>query len=150
VLAKLDAKMQHFEPGALATVAYAVFDPGLERMDICSAGHYPPVIASPGRPAELADVPAGLLIGAVPGAQRQQATLEISPGTLVCFYTDGLIERRGQPIDHGLDRLCHEVAAQPPDAACAAVMAALVGAEPANDDIALLMFRRHPSGTQQP
>jgi len=26
VLAKLDAKMQHFEPGALATVAYAVFD----------------------------------------------------------------------------------------------------------------------------
>jgi phosphoserine phosphatase RsbU/P len=61
VLAKLDRKMQHFEPGALATVAYAVFDPGLDRMHICSAGHHPPVIASPGRAAELADVPAGLL-----------------------------------------------------------------------------------------
>jgi phosphoserine phosphatase RsbU/P len=150
VLAKLDAKMQHFEPGALATVAYAVVHPGLERMDICLAGHYPPVIASPGRPAELADIPAGLMIGAAPGARRQQATLEISPGALVCFYTDGLIERRGQTIDHGLDRLCHEVAAQPPGAVCAAVMAAMVGAEPAHDDIALLMFRRRPSGVPQP
>jgi sigma-B regulation protein RsbU (phosphoserine phosphatase) len=145
VLAKLDGKMQHFEPDALATVAYAVVAPGLERMAICLAGHYPPVIASPGRPAELADVPAGLLIGAAPGARRPQATIEITEGTLVCFYTDGLIEHRGQPIEDGLDRLCHAVAAQPPDAACAAVMAAMVGAEPARDDIALLMFRRQPA-----
>jgi len=147
VLAKLDAKMQHFEPGAVATVAYAVFGPGLDRVHICSAGHYPPVIASPGQSAELADVPPGLLIGAAPGVQRQVAMIGISPGTLLCFYTDGLIERRGQPIDDGLDRLCQAVTAEPPDAACAAVMAALVGSEPARDDIALLMFRRQPSGT---
>ncbi len=148
VLAKLDAKMQHFEPGAVATVAYAVFDPGLDRVHICPAGHYPPVIASPGQPAELADVPSGLLIGADTAAQRQVATIGISPGTLLCFYTDGLIERRGQTIDDGLDRLCQAVTAEPPDAACATVMAALVGSEPARDDIALLMFRRQPSGTR--
>jgi serine phosphatase RsbU (regulator of sigma subunit) len=150
VLSKLDRKMQHFEPGAMATVAYAVFDPGLDRVHICSAGHYPPVIAAAGQPAELADVPAGLLIGAAPGAQRQVATIDISPGTLMCFYTDGLIERRGHPIDHGLARLCQTVTAQPPDAACAAVMAALVGNEPARDDIALLIFRRPPPGRQPP
>src|SRR5215467_8827886 len=148
VLSKLDRKMQHFEPGALATVAYAVFDPGLGRVHICSAGHYPPVIAAAGQPAELADVPAGLLIGAAPGVQRQVATIDISPGTLMCFYTDGLIERRGQTIGHGLARLCEAVTAQPPDAACAAVMAALVGNEPGRDDIALLMFRRPPLGRQ--
>jgi serine phosphatase RsbU (regulator of sigma subunit) len=148
VLAGLDAKMQHFEPGALATVAYAVFDPGLGQMHICSAGHHPPVIAAPGQRAELADIPSGLLIGVAPGEQRQVATIEITPGTLVCFYTDGLIERRGEPIDDGLARLCQAVTAQPPDAACAAVMAALVGSEPARDDIALLMFRRQPPSTQ--
>jgi sigma-B regulation protein RsbU (phosphoserine phosphatase) len=142
VLARLDRKMQHFEPGALATVAYAVFDTGLDRMHICSAGHYPPVIASPEQPAQLADIPAALLIGADPEAQRPVTTLEIAPGTLVCFYTDGLIERRGHTIDHGLARLCRAVTAQPPDVACAAVMADLVGSEPAPDDIALLMFRR--------
>jgi sigma-B regulation protein RsbU (phosphoserine phosphatase) len=152
VLAKLDAKMQHFEPGAMATVAYAVLDPGLGRMRICSAGHYPPVIASPGRPAELADVPAGLLIGATPGVERQVATVDISPGTLACFYTDGLIERRDQTIDHCLNLLCQAVTAQPPDAAAAAVMAALVGSEPVRDDIALLMFWRpvHSSGRRPP
>jgi sigma-B regulation protein RsbU (phosphoserine phosphatase) len=142
VLARLDRKMQHFEPGALATVAYAVFDTGLDRMHICSAGHYPPVIVSPEQPAQLADIPAALLIGADPEAQRPVTTLEIAPGTLVCFYTDGLIERRGHTIDHGLARLCRAVTAQPPDVACAAVMAALVGREPVPDDIALLMFRR--------
>jgi len=145
VLARLDAKMRHFEPDALATVAYAVLEPGLERMEICCAGHPPPVIAVPGRPAGLADVPAGLLIGAVPGARRQPVTLAIAPGTLVCFYTDGLIERRGRTIDDGLARLCREVVARPPDAACAAVMTAMVGSEPVRDDIALLMFRRQPA-----
>jgi serine phosphatase RsbU (regulator of sigma subunit) len=146
VLSKLDRKMQHFEPGAVATVAYAVFDLGLDRVHICSAGHYPPVIAAPGQPAQLADIPAGLLIGAAPGARRRVATIDISPGTLMCFYTDGLIERRGRPIDHGLALLCQAVTAQPPDAACAAVMSALVGSEMVRDDIALLMFRRPPPG----
>ena len=145
ILGRLDRKMQHFEPGALATVACAVFDPGLDRARICSAGHYPPVIASPGQAARLADIPPGLLIGAAPGAGRQLATIDISPGTLMCFYTDGLTERRGHPIDHRLALLCRALTAQPPDAACAAVMAALVGSEPAHDDIALLMFRRQPA-----
>jgi phosphoserine phosphatase RsbU/P len=148
VLCRLDRKMQHFEPGALATVLYAVFDPALDRVHICSAGHYPPVIAPPGQPAELADITAGLLIGAAPDAQRPVATVKVPRGTLLCFYTDGLIERRDHPIDDGLARLCQAVTPQPPDTACATVMAALVGGEPANDDIALLMFRRQPPGTR--
>jgi serine phosphatase RsbU (regulator of sigma subunit) len=147
VLARLDRKMQHFEPGALATVAYAVFDPGMDRVRICLAGHYPPVVAVPGRPAELADVAPGLLIGAAAGARRPVTTLEIAPGTLLCLYTDGLIERRHQTIDEGLARLCQAITAQSPDDACAAVMAALVGSEPVRDDIALLIFRRSPSVT---
>jgi phosphoserine phosphatase RsbU/P len=150
VLARLDRMMQHFEPGSLATVAYAVFDPGMDRVRICLAGHYPPVVAVPGQPAELVHVAPGLLIGAAPGAQRRATTLQIAPGTLLCFYTDGLIERRDQTIDDGLARLCRAVTAQSPDAACAAVMAALVGSRPARDDIALLMVRRSLPGTPQP
>jgi phosphoserine phosphatase RsbU/P len=150
VLAKVDRKMQHFEPGALATVAYAVFDPGMDRVRICLAGHLPPVVAVPGQPAELAGIAPGLLIGAAPGAQRPATTLEIAPGTLVCLYTDGLIERRGQTMDDGLARLCQAVTAQPPDAACAAVMAAMVGSQPVRDDIALLMVQRSLPGTPQP
>jgi len=149
VLARLDRKMQHFEPGALATVLCAVFEPGLDRVRLCSAGHLPPVIARPGRAAEVAEVPSGLLIGASPGACRRAATLETTPGSLFCFYTDGLIERRGELIDHGLARLCQVVKAEPPEAACAAVMAALVGNQAAPDDVALLMIR-FPAADSQP
>jgi phosphoserine phosphatase RsbU/P len=142
VLARLDRKMQHFERDALATVLYAVLDPRLDRMRVCLAGHFPPVVAVPGRPAELARVEAGMMIGAAPDPQRPVTTLRISPGTLVCFYTDGLVERHDESIDDGLARLCRVLTAESPDAACSAVMQALVGSESARDDIALLMVRR--------
>jgi serine phosphatase RsbU (regulator of sigma subunit) len=143
VLGRLDRKMHHFEPDALATVLYAVIEPGLDRMHVALAGHFPPVVAYPGQPAELADIQSGVLIGLAPAVQRPVTTVPIPPGALLCFFTDGLVERPGELIDEGLDRLCRAVTAQPPEAACAAVMGALVGNKPARDDIALLMIRRH-------
>ena len=142
VLSKLDRKMQHFEPDALATVLYAVIEPGLGGMDVALAGHFPPVIARQGQPAALADVRPGPMIGAAAPAPYPVTTVPIAPGTLLCFYTDGLVERPGEVIDEGLDRLCLAVTAQPPEAACIAVMGALVGSGPVRDDIALLMIRR--------
>ena len=147
VLDRLDRKMHHFEPGAMATVAYAVFDPGLGRAHIASAGHLPPVVAAAGQAGALADVASGLMIGVDASTHRPVTTMKISPGTLLCFYTDGLVERREFPLDEGLARLCRAVTAEPPDAACASVMGAMVGAESARDDIALLMLRREPAGT---
>ena len=144
VLARLDRKMLHFEPNALATVLYAVFDPALDRMHVASAGHFPPVLAAPGQAAELTDVPAGMLIGILPEARRPVSTVKIPPGALLCFFTDGLVERPGEVIDEGLARLCRALVAELPDVACSAVMGALVGSEPARDDIALLMIRRQP------
>jgi serine phosphatase RsbU (regulator of sigma subunit) len=145
VLGRLDRKMQHFEPDAMATVLYAVFEPGLDRMHVALAGHFPPVIARPRERAELAEVQPGALIGMAPGVQRPVTTVPVPPGTLLCFYTDGLIERPGEVIDEGLDRLCQAVTAQAqsPEAACVAVTGALIGSEPARDDIALLMIQRH-------
>ena len=68
VLGRLDRKVQHFEPDALATVLYAVIDPALDRMRVCLAGHFPPVLACPGQPAELTCVAGGLMIGVAAGA----------------------------------------------------------------------------------
>ena len=147
VLSRLDRKMQHFEPAALATVLYTVFDPALDQVHICTAGHFPPVIVRPGQPAELAQGARGVMIGVIPSARREVITLPIPPGTLLCFFTDGLIERPGQLIDDGLERLCRMVEPESPEAACAKVMSALVGNEPARDDIALLMIRRDPVRT---
>jgi phosphoserine phosphatase RsbU/P len=147
VLTRLDRKMQHFEPGALATVLYAVLDPSLHTARVSAAGHLPPVLAVPGQSGELVDVRPDLLIGADAATTRHTATIQIPPGGLLCMCTDGLIERREYPLDEGLDRLCKAVQAGRPESACAAVMTALVGNEEVRDDIALLMFHRMDTAT---
>jgi serine phosphatase RsbU (regulator of sigma subunit) len=144
VLDRLDHKMQHFEGGALATVVYAVSDRSLDSVNVSSAGHLPPVIAAMGQPGELADIGPGLMIGVDASVRRRVTTVDVPPGALLCFYTDGLIERREFPIDEGLARLCKVVTAEPPERACASVMGALVGSDTAPDDIALLVIRREP------
>jgi hypothetical protein len=146
VLDRLDRKMHHFEPGALATVLYAVVDPALDRVRIASAGHLPPVVAGPGEAGSLVDIAGGLMIGVDPRARRQVTTVKIAHGAVLCLYTDGLVERREHPLDEGLARLCGVVAARPPEEVCASVMGALVGGAPARDDVALLALRRLPPG----
>jgi phosphoserine phosphatase RsbU/P len=142
VLAKLDRKMQHFEPGALATVLYAVLDPTLDRVRVSCAGHLPPVVAAPGQPSEHAEVHADLMIGVMPGVERQAASVKIPPGGLLALYTDGLVERREIPLEDGLSHLKNVIRPAPPDVVCSAVMGAMVGTERTRDDIALLVFRR--------
>ena len=149
ILARLDRKMQHFEPGALATVLMVVIEPGLSRARVSSAGHIPPVVAEPGKPALFADIPYGLMIGVDPRRSGRRTTVvEIPPGALLCMCTDGLVERRGLLLDDGLDRLREALIPEPAEAACASVMAAMVGAETVRDDIALLMFRRQQAAGQ--
>ena len=149
VLGRLDRKMRHFEPGALATVQYAVFDSALDRVHVSSAGHVPPVLRYPGQLPEIVAVPPDLMIG-VDEITRHTTTLKVTPGTLLCMCTDGLIERREHPIDEGLARLRQALPDESPDAACAAVMSSLVGTQQVCDDIALLIFQRRyeaPAGS---
>jgi sigma-B regulation protein RsbU (phosphoserine phosphatase) len=145
VLSRLDRKMQHFEPGATATVMYAVIQPGLARARVSCAGHIPPVTATPGNPSRVADIPVDVMIGITPGRTgRRMTMLDIPPGALFCMFTNGLVERPGRARDDGLARLCAALTAQPAEAAAAAAMAAMAGSAPAPDDIALLILRRQP------
>jgi putative methionine-R-sulfoxide reductase with GAF domain len=142
VLRKLDRKIQHFEPDATATVIYAVSDPRMDAVRVSSAGHWPPVLAAPEGPARAVDMSIDILIGSGEDFPRSTTTLPLPPGALLCLYTDGLIERRDSSIYDGIARLCDACFAGPPEAVSAAVMAALTGREPAEDDLALLVLRR--------
>ncbi|SNT16993.1 GAF domain-containing protein [Actinomadura meyerae] len=144
VLRKLDRKMTHFEPEATATVLYAVFDSDMRRVRLSSAGHLPPILALPGEPALAVEAKPDVLIGLGDDMARETMTLELPPGALLCFYTDGLIERRDASLNTGIERLRRAVSAGPPEAVGAAVMTALIGRERAEDDVALLIIRRSP------
>ncbi|MGA8516769.1 MAG: SpoIIE family protein phosphatase [Pseudonocardiaceae bacterium] len=146
VLGRLDQQVQHFDPEMMATVLLAMFEPSFERLHLSSAGHPPPVLALPGQPAVLLDVPSDHPVGVPGGLRRRAATISLPPGALLCFYTDGLVERRDASLDVGLDRLCAAIVAGPVDSVCAEVMARMVGGDPPGDDVAMLAVRRQDSG----
>jgi sigma-B regulation protein RsbU (phosphoserine phosphatase) len=142
VPATLDRTATHFEHRTMATVAYAVIDTGDQRMDFALAGHLPPVIARPEQEPSFVTAPVGPPIGyhlAVAG--RDGASLDIPPGAVLVFYTDGLVERRGEDLDERLDRLRVTVRPGRPETVCARIMATMVGHQPATDDIALVAVR---------
>jgi len=142
VLRKLDQKMQYFEGDVMATVSYAVLDPASGQLRISSAGHFPPVIAAPGEHGALAEIAVDAPIGVADIRRRQVTTLALAPGAVLCFFTDGLVERRNEPIDDGITRLCEIMSSGPPENVCISVMRALVGSRRPGDDIALLVLRR--------
>lgn len=146
VLDKLDRKANHFEFGAMATVSYAVVDPARQHVTLALAGHPPPMLAVPGGETRLMEQPVRLPIGfRGPTEPCPTGTLDLPPGAVLCFYTDGLVERRGSSIDVGLERLRQVVTPAEPEAVCRRAMSALVGMERARDDIALLVLRRDPA-----
>lgn len=143
VLSRLDRHMRHFEPDSMATIAYAMWEPSLERMHLSLAGHLAPVLAVPGEESTMPEVPVDPPIGAgFPTYHRRTTIIDIPYGTTVCFYTDGLVERRDRPLDDGLRLLRQHVRAGPAQATCARVLSGLVGNRPATDDIAVLAMRR--------
>ncbi|GAB3407871.1 PP2C family protein-serine/threonine phosphatase [Flindersiella endophytica] len=146
VLTKLDRKAQHFEAGMFATVVYAMIEPSLERIHVSLAGHPAPVFATTGSPAEVLRLESDLPIGVELGHPRTTTTVDLPPGSLVCFYTDGLIERRGQEFDEGLKRLCTLVEKGTADEVCARIVAQLIDVDITADDAALLVAGRPEEG----
>ena len=117
VLRKLDRKMQYFEEGdVMATVSYAVLDPDSGQLQISSAAHLPPVIAAPSQHGAVTQIGIDPPIGVADAPARQVTTLALVPGAVLCLFTDGLVERRDEPIDDGISRLCQAVTPGPPEA----------------------------------
>src|SRR5262249_33198195 len=141
-LERLSRKFAHFEPNEMATVLYLTIGPDLETFTVSSTGHPPPVVAVPGRKTVLLDCSPAPPIGARLPSRRVDVVHELVPGTTVGCYTDGLVERHGEGIDLGLERLRAAFCAGPPDVVSGTVMSELIGSATVEDDTALLVFRR--------
>ena len=142
VLELVDQKVTHFEIGTHATVAIAMTEPPFDTLHLAIAGHPPPVFAVPGQPSVLATVDVGPPLGTTPGLARSSTTHALPAGAVVAFYTDGLIERRGENLDAGFQRLRDAVSPGDPDTVARDVMRSLVADTTPEDDIALVVIRR--------
>jgi phosphoserine phosphatase RsbU/P len=153
VLSHLDRKICHFEPDALATIAYGVAAAPFTEWLFSSAGHYPPLIGTMGQPAVVADLQTDRLLGVSPDAPRHSSLVKVPDGGSLCLYTDGLVERRpahGRSatamLDDNLARLATVLSdARDPEMCCIRALSEVVGDQAAGDDIAILIAHIEPS-----
>jgi serine phosphatase RsbU (regulator of sigma subunit) len=144
-LTRLNQQVQHFDrPRMMATAQLAMLEPSRERLHVSSAGHLPPVLALAGGHASIVEVLNDPPVGVPCGRARRSTTITVPEGALLCFYTDGLVERRGISLDVGLKDLCEAVVAGPAESVCTRIMGQLVGDDAPGDDIAVLVLRRRP------
>ncbi|MEU7162783.1 PP2C family protein-serine/threonine phosphatase, partial [Streptomyces chrestomyceticus] len=148
VLRRLDVANHSLSEEATATCIYGLVTgspDGPWQLNHSSAGHLPPLLTTREGDTRYLDAGSGLLLGMEPDMPRPGATDPIPAHATVLLYTDGLIERRDESLDHAMDRLrrhAADLAAEPLDVFCDELLIAL-SADSA-DDIALLAFRPVP------
>jgi serine phosphatase RsbU (regulator of sigma subunit) len=104
VLTRLRALLDITVDHQFATVLLGELDPATGMVQLVSAGHFPPLLVRGDR-AELLECPVAPPVGVPTTAAPAVAELRVSgPATLLAF-TDGAVERRGEDIDTGLERL---------------------------------------------
>jgi serine phosphatase RsbU (regulator of sigma subunit)/anti-sigma regulatory factor (Ser/Thr protein kinase) len=147
---RLNQLMRHAAAVQTATLSYVAVNHELGRATLVNAGHPPPVIVAPGEEVELLDVVSGPPLGASRIASYPETEVELPPGAELLFYTDGLVERRDEGIEDGLQRLCDVVRANrvAPRELCAAVLNELVTGIEQDDDVAVMAIQLRPLGDE--
>ncbi len=145
----LDAATEALYPGVTATALVGTLSRG-DRTTVLrwsSAGHPPPVVVRADGRAEGLDLDANdLLLGVVAGSVRREHEVVLHEGDTVLFFSDGLIERRGQDLDEGIADLvavAGELAGRNLPGLCDAVLSRLVGGSQ-DDDVCLIALRVRP------
>jgi anti-sigma regulatory factor (Ser/Thr protein kinase) len=106
VLEYLDAYAAHVPGATMATVAIAVYEPVRRRVKYVCAGHPPPMLVKPSGAVEpLWGARSWPLDVALDSRRPPPAASAFPAGSTLLLYTDGLIERRGENLDHGLELL---------------------------------------------
>ncbi|HLM16671.1 MAG TPA: GAF domain-containing SpoIIE family protein phosphatase [Acidimicrobiia bacterium] len=138
VLTRLDDMVCHFEPDEMATVLYVVFDPARRDVTFSSAGHPLPLMMLPTGEAQMIEADADPPIGSDAVAPRRATELAVPEGATIYFFTDGVVERRGEHIGIGLDRLRETAIPGSPHRGCTRLVSKLLIDPQPDDDAAVL------------
>lgn len=170
VLRRVDEAMELLMLRTSATAIVSRFEQtpgereeGTTRLRWSNAGHPPPLVVTDGDAATHPSARASsvlwtdrpnMLLGIQHDVERDETCVTLRRGTTVVLYTDGLIERRGQDLDTGIDLLgaaLDELVADqlPLDELCDELLARLLPAHP-EDDVALIAVRLHPEEGPRP
>jgi serine phosphatase RsbU (regulator of sigma subunit) len=143
VLDKLGDLVGQAGDGHFATVVCGYIDVQRRLLTVASSGHFSPLVKEQGG-TNFVELEIGLPIGVLPRAPVTETTVTLSPGATVVAFTDGLVERRGEQLDVGLDRLRDAVGATPLDENADQLLGTLLAdlaPGGSDDDIAILGVR---------
>jgi sigma-B regulation protein RsbU (phosphoserine phosphatase) len=127
-------------------LTYAIYDPQTQKISMANSGLPYPLLIHKDAPRflELAGVPVGLF----PDTQYQEMEIQLEPGDVLVFYSDGLVEARDiSNEDFGLKRLAGVIrdnSMRPAEEIVAAVNGAVeefVGRTPFHDDRTLIVIK---------
>ncbi|MFH9863189.1 PP2C family protein-serine/threonine phosphatase [Streptomyces sp. NPDC017202] len=105
LLTRLHTFLHHLQPDLYATAVIARFQPGEPVLTWAAAGHPPPVLRGPDGRVRTLDAKPGAMLGIPLHQEIADHTVPLVPGSTLALYTDGLVERRAQGIDPGIERL---------------------------------------------
>ncbi|MBO1420363.1 SpoIIE family protein phosphatase, partial [Streptomyces sp. FH025] len=142
VMRLLDGLAMEIDANQIATCTYAVWDPGRRTLSYASAGHLPMLLRCPDGTILRSEEQNGPPLGTGDGLHVSH-TLRLLPGTTGVLYTDGLVERRDEDIDQGLDLLARTLtgAIGAPEVICARLLRAMGVTSEHDDDVAVLAFQ---------
>ena len=135
--------------GMFVALLYAVLDPGARTLTLSNAGQTQPVLCAPGaEPAYITTEGDTFPLGIVPDCDYQEARLSLADGSVVVFYTDGVVEAmNAQEELYGFDRFLESVH-EARDLDAAALLdklfddiARFVGGTEQHDDITIIVAR---------
>lgn len=129
------------EDGHIATVVVGVLDLDTCGLVLASAGHFAPLVVDAGGTTRYLELDPGPPLG-VMATTYGETTPSMEVGSTLVAFTDGLIERRGESLDVGLDRLAR--AAARGSSSVERLLDVLVGHlmdDGPEDDTAMLAFR---------
>jgi len=90
--------------GRFMSLCFAVYDAGTRVLRFANSGAPPPIVCKNGK-TEVLSI-AGFPLGMFDKAEYQELELQLGPGDLVVFYTDGLSEARDlRGEEFGMERL---------------------------------------------
>ncbi|MFF4546812.1 SpoIIE family protein phosphatase [Streptomyces sp. NPDC001406] len=125
-----------------ATCLYAVYDPVSRRCTMARAGHLPPAVVELDGRVSFPDLPAGPPLG-LGGLPFESLEIELTAGSLLALFTDGLVELRNRDIDKGMETLGKVLSENSGslEDLCDRVITELLPDSTTTDDTALLLVR---------
>jgi serine phosphatase RsbU (regulator of sigma subunit) len=142
IVTKLSRILSVERTGKFATVLLVYADLAACRMTVINAGHLPPLLLH-GEGAEFIETHVGVPVGVSAEPSYTPITVPVSSGDTLLVFTDGLVERRGENLDVGLERL-RDAAAFSDSPSLEGLVSDLVGSlvgEGTPDDTILLGLR---------